>query len=369
MTVDHRRNETIEEPRAIVQWHLTARCQLRCAHCYMPEDELFQREIQNELEHQDCIRVMDDFSEVCDRWRMPMQISFSGGDPLLRPDLYDLIAYARAKGIRVTIMGNPILLTRQVARKLKQLGIFAYQVSIDGLEETHDGLRGRPGLFGETLRAIRLLKEEGIRSYAMFTLSQRNAHDLIEVIRLVAREGVAGFDFARLVPVGSGRALESEMLAPLEYRDLLLNVHEEYQRLADNGCQTRFGRKEHLWNLLYRELGLIEAPPPADLIVGGCNSGRSAAALAIGYVTLTILADGTVLSCRRLPISIGKVPEQSILEIFTRSEALNELRQIELMEKCGQCELLHSCRGCPAVAYAVHGSYFAPDPQCWKDWS
>ncbi len=99
-------------------------------------------------------------------------------------------------------------------------------------------------------------------------------------------------------------------------------------------------------------------PKDKEMIYNGCGIGSS---------ILTVLADGTVYSCRRLPIQIGKVPEQSIKDIFINSPEHNKMRQVEKMQKCSKCELLQFCRGCPAVAYAIYGDYMAPDPQCWKE--
>jgi len=149
------------------------------------------------------------------------------------------------------------------------------------------------------------------------------------------------------------------MLTPQEYRGLLLKVLEEYKCLQENGCRTYFGRKDHLWRLLYQELGLLKPlPKKKETIYNGCGIGSS---------ILTILADGTVYACRRLPVEIGKVPEQSIKEIFINSPEHNKMRQVEKMQKCSNCELMQFCRGCPAVAYATHGDYMASDPQCWKE--
>jgi radical SAM protein with 4Fe4S-binding SPASM domain len=286
------------------------------------------------------------------------RINFTGGDPLARPDIFELINYAAQKGIMVGILGNPEPLDYNTALKLKKLGVARYQISIDGLEETHDSLRS-PGSFKRSLEGLRMLNRVGIPSVVMFTLSKLNAKDLIPVIRLMAKENVYLFDFARLVPIGRGKSLKDEMLEPLEYRNLLLQVLEECRKLQEVGCRTRFGRKENLWKLLYMELGLWRPSPHRDkkIIYDGCG---------VGINLLTILSDGTVYSCRRVPIPIGKVPDQSLLDIFLKSEKLNELRQEEKIEKCNQCELWQFCRGCRGVAYGAYGSYFASDPQCWK---
>lgn len=349
----------VRKPQFILQWHLTAKCEQKCAHCYMRDEPSYKDEIEKELSYKECLRVLDDYLEMAEKLGAATSINFTGGDPLLKPEIFDLIRESTKRGVSVGMLGNPNLLTPKIAKKLKNCGLIKYQLSLDGLEKTHDRLRGRKGLFKDTLRAIDVLREEDILTLVMFTLSKENSGDLIKVIRLVAEQGVSLFDFARLVPVGSGAMLRDQMMEPYEHRELLLNVLEEYKRLEEDGYQTYFGRKDHLWNLLYEELGLFQYPVDEnkDLIYGGCSIGNN---------ILSVLADGTIYACRRLPIKIGKVPEQSIRDIFFNSPELNKMRKIENMEKCGQCELLRFCRGCPAVSFGVNGSYFAPDPQCWK---
>lgn len=346
-------------PHFTLQWHLTARCDQSCMHCYMHDSPTYARELKDELSYEDCCKIIDDLSDTFNNWGMPTRISFTGGDPLLREDFFDLIAYAGKRGIEIGILGNPNHLNYETAKRLKDLGVTRYQVSIDGLEETHDRLRGRKGLFKDTIRAIHVLEDVGIPSVVMFTLSKENANELIGVIRTVAQEGVSIFDFARMVPIGTGEQLKKQMLTPLEYRELLLKVLEEYKYLQENGCRTYFGRKDHLWKLLYQQLGLLKPlPKDKETIYNGCGIGSS---------ILTILADGTIYACRRLPVEIGRVPEQSIRDIFINSPEHNKMRQVENMQKCSKCELMQFCRGCPAVAYGTCGDYMASDPQCWKE--
>lgn len=356
---DKSRRRPERGPHFTLQWHLTARCDQDCMHCYLYDSPTYERELTNELSYEDCCKIIDDFQATFDNWGMPTRISFTGGDPLLREDIYDLIAYAQKKGIGIGILGNPNHLDYETAKRLKDLGVSRYQVSIDGLEETHDRLRRRKGLFKDTIRAIHVLEDAGIPSVVMFTLSRENANELIEVIHRVVKEGVSIFDFARVVPIGAGEQLRGQMLTPQEYRKLLLEVLEEYKCLQENGYHTYFGRKDHLWRLLYQELGLLKPlPKDKETIYNGCGIGSS---------ILTVLADGTVYACRRLPVEIGKVPEQSIKDIFITSLEHNKMRQVERMQKCSKCELLQFCRGCPAVSYATYGDYMSPDPQCWKE--
>jgi radical SAM/SPASM domain protein of ACGX system len=326
----------------------------------MHDESTYKSELKNELSYKNCLKILDDFLVTTKKWKAKGCINFTGGDPLLKPEIYKLIKYASENGILVGILGNPNLLTYKVAEKLKHSGLSRYQISIDGIEKTHDLFRGRKGSFKEALGAIEILNTVGIRSVVMFTLSKANASELIKVIRLVAKKKVAAFDFARLVTVGSGSKLKKQLLSPKEYRNLLLKVLKEYDRFKEKNCFTYFGRKDHLWKLLYLELGLFQNPINEDksLIYSGCPLGNN---------TASVLADGTVYACRRLPIKIGKIPEESLRDIFIYSKELNKMRKIEKLKKCRCCELLRYCRGCPAVAYGLTGNYYEADPQCWKE--
>jgi len=351
-------NKSGERPAFGLQWHVTARCNQQCTHCYMLDSPTYASEIANEMPFDTFARILDDFVGVLRRWQLGGHINFTGGDPLLREDFFDILAYTHAKPEikHINLLGNPYLVTPETARRMRDNGVRFYQISIDGLEKTHDAMR-RPGSFRDALRALGVLRQAGIATAIMFTLlGKSNVHELLDVIQLAVDHHVDHFAFDRVVPIGRGQELDDEWLSAQEFRDLLHRVAQEYRRLGGQG--TEFARKSHLWKLYYREYGLLP-PLPADkgdVIYSGC---------AAGYNSLAILADGTVYPCRRLPITVGKFPEQRFEELFTESQALDEIRNIQGFEKCGRCDLLQVCRGCPAVARAVTGSNFGPDPHCW----
>jgi len=349
-------NPEKEERFFTLQWHLTALCDQHCKHCYMYDSETYLDELKNPLTYEQCKMVMDDFYKTTKEWNIKGRIVFTGGDPLLRKDFFKILRYAKRKGFILGILGNPYHLDLTVANKLRNFGISFYQISIDGLEKTHDKFRRR-GSFKESLRALRVLKKIGIKTKVMFTVSKTNKNDLVKVMQLLAKEGVDIFSFSRLTPVGSGAKLKKDLLSPKEYKDLLFKVLEEIIKLKRKGYRTYFKIRENLCFLLAQELGLLPSIPNDNIIYDGCY---------VGVNSLAILTNGVVYPCRRLPIKIGKVPEQKIKDIFLNSKTLNKLRNVEELKKCSKCDLLQICRGCPAVAYGVHSSFFAPDPQCWK---
>jgi radical SAM protein with 4Fe4S-binding SPASM domain len=325
----------------------------------MYDSPFYESEAKNELSLLDCKSIIDDFADTLRHLSRKGSIYFTGGDPLLREDFFEMLKYTAKKNIYpIGIAGNSYHLDYDTALKLKEYGVFMYQISLDGLSDTHDRFR-KSGSFDDALRGFEVLNKAGINSMCMFTLSKQNMHQLIPVIRLAAEIGLTGFDFDRIVPVGSAKNLTTQIIEPLEYQELLLQVNEEYKSLRAKGYKTQFGYKDSLWGLVLDEKSIISTQilvPEGYSLKRGCL---------IGFAGLTILADGSVMACRRLPITIGKIPRQKIWEIFHGSPVLNELRQFDKLEKCSSCANFENCKGCRAVAYGYSGSYYSKDPSCW----
>lgn len=346
------KQSTLRYPMFSIQWHLTTDCPNACKHCYMERNN-------RTLSLSKCKAIVDDFKSLIRNWNCRGRILFTGGDPLLYPYFFELLSYTRKTipEITIGILGNPELLTEKIIQKLKANNLYSYQVSIDGLEKTHDYFRYE-GSFRETLKKLKILKQAKIKTVVMTTVSNTNLKEIPKVVDLVVGNKVDLFGFHRLVPIGNGEMMKDGLVSPIDYRWLLSEVDGKCQGFED--CGTTFGGGEPLWKLLHFEKGIIPRQKSGNgkLIWGGCSMGCSG---------ISILEDGTVLACRRLPIRIGKLPEQTIRDIFLFSPELNKMREIEKLEKCKDCELLLYCRGCRAIAHAVHGDYFKPDPQCWKE--
>jgi radical SAM protein with 4Fe4S-binding SPASM domain len=212
----------------------------------------------------------------------------------------------------------------------------------------------KKGSFKESLRAFNLLQASKIASACMFSLSKLNANELKEVMTLAADYKIDVFSFARVVPFGQMK--KEEIFSPLEYRDFLTETYTHQLRLTASGTLTRFTFKDHLWKLFFYERKEYQVMENTDQILDGCGMGIN---------NLSVLADGTVYACRRFISPVGKLPQQSIAQIFL-GKKLNEYRRVEKLEKCSRCKLLNYCRGCPAVAWGTNGSYKRADPQCWK---
>jgi len=338
-----------------LQWHVTVRCDQNCKHCYMRDEKFYKQQLENPLSYEEITKIIDKYIEFTDRWNLSRWIYFTGGDPLLREDFFDILKYCKKNKIPTGILGNPFHINEKTVSRLEKLSVLKYQLSIDGMEKIHDELRSR-GSFKETLRALKILNESNISTIVMFTISRKNKDDLFDVIDLVVKSGVDGFTFTRLVPIGSGKDFLNDLLSPEEWKNLLLSTIEKYRKYEKNGCKTFLGRNKCCpWVALERDLGLL-TPSDLDneenLFLQRCPVGNHFA----------ILADGTVLACRKLPIEIGKLPEQTFEEILS-SEKYKQIVDERCIKKNRQCDI--KIRGCPSMAYAITGDIRNPDPDIW----
>ncbi len=185
----------------------------------------------------------------------------------------------------------------------------------------------------------------------MSTVSKANVKEIPLLIKHIVGLKVKSYAFARYCPTHNDI---EDMFTPMEYRSFLDSMWKIYSKYVDSG--VNFVLKDHLWQLYLMEEGLFDPVDTEGIIVAGCGLGIS---------HLSVLADGTVMACRRFNSPVGKVPEQSFSDIFF-NQKMNEYRDYSTLEKCKDCNLLNYYRGCMAVAYGVNRRHTAPDPQCWK---
>ena len=333
------------------QWHITDACDQRCKHCYIfSEDNSIPLKI---MPYEQVESTLDNILAMCARMQRLPYIYLTGGDPILHPRFWDVLALFKHHDIPFTILGNPFHLSDEVCERLRFYGCDKYQLSIDGLRSTHDEMR-RPGSFDVTLEKIGCIRRAGIKCAVMTTVSGTNIKEIPSIVDIVVEHGVRIFAFARYCPTSLEKSTHIE---PEEYRDFLDVMWNKFQQYKDSG--TIFNLKDHLWTLYLYEKGLFTIPEdlPADVVSDGCNCANC---------HLTILPDGMVMACRRFDSCVGDVGQQSLYDIFT-GERMDAYRDYDRFEKCADCELLRFCRGCPAVAYGYTHNFYAADPQCWKE--
>jgi len=341
----------------VVQWHITDKCNFKCKFCYIPHEYKTGMK-RRELSYDDIVKIIDDICELAKNFNLMVRINFTGGDPLLREDFFDIARYAKSKGIFVSILGNPIT-DEDIVRELKKLRVFRYQISIDGLKDTHEYFRGKNS-WDLAIKSLKLLGEFGITRVVLTTVSRINYHEVPKLIEYLYKNNLVEiYDFSGIVPIGEGGRYYEECLKPEEFRELLFKVYFTYKKLYEEGYKPHIGTKDPLWALMYHDLGILR--PEVYKLVRvrhGCS---------IGWFGLVIDVDGKVYGCRRLPEEVGDVTVQKIGEIFFTSPKLKNMREVKRIDGCKDCLLWGVCRGCRAIAWAISkGNYFARDPRCWK---
>jgi radical SAM/SPASM domain protein of ACGX system len=332
------------------QWHITDDCDQRCKHCYIFSENNKKPIISMTLD--EIKSVLSNCLEFCSRFNREPYFYITGGDPILHPNFWELMRIIQNTCAEFTILGNPFHLTDEVCKKLKDFGCDKYQMSLDGMRETHDWFR-KKGSFDTTLEKIKCINNAGINSVIMTTVSSKNINEIPDIIDTVVKNKVDTFAFARYCATSLEK---NSNITPLEYKDLLDKCYKKFQEYENS--ETYFDYKDHLWTLYLYENGLFKIPQDAekDVIYDGCNCGNC---------HITICSNGDIFACRRFESKVGNVFKDKISDVWLNQ--MEEYREYNKFEKCSKCELLAFCRGCPAVAYGETHNFYSADPQCWKE--
>lgn len=321
-------------PTFTLQWHITQVCDLHCRHCYDRTD-------RKPLELDQAIKVLDDLYDFCRQQHVFTQVTFTGGNPLLYPHFNEIYQEAADRGFMTAVLGNPMPRHRIKEIVSIQKPEF-YQVSLEGLREHNDYMRGE-GHFDRIFDFLDLLKEMDIYSMVMLTLTRANMDEVLELAELL-RDRVNLFTFNRLAMVGEGADLAS--VKPEDFPAFL----EKYMEAGkDNPCMSL---KDNFFNLLRHK----QAMP----YVGGCAGFGCGAA----FNFVSLLPEGEVHACRKLPSLIGNIQEQSFDEIY-QGEIAKRYRAGS--SACNDCEIRPVCGGCLAVSYGFGNDIFTElDPYCFR---
>lgn len=339
------------EHEFFIQWHLTERCNLRCTHCYQTgswSDELTLREISD---------VISEVDETLRSWEKDYDISFTpsfsvtGGEPFLRGDLSRILEEIGGHGFDIYLLTNGTLVTADKARELARVKVKGVQVSMEGPEKVHDGIRGK-GSYASSLRGIRHLLDAGLKVTINATVSELNAGALFGLVDVALLLGVRRMGFSRLVPSGRGLGLLDQMMTA----DRVEATYRELLSLSPEGLEIVTG------DPVASQMSCSDSEDSGSVARSGCAAGLSG---------LTFLPDGTIVPCRRLHLPIGNVRTDALREVWATSPVLEALRdRSRYSGKCGSCPRWADCRGCRAIAYAHaaargRGDFLAEDPQCF----
>ncbi|QKF08029.1 radical SAM protein [Berryella wangjianweii] len=340
----------IKAPR-IVAWEITRSCNLACEHC---RAAAHCNPYPGELTLEECKRVMDDIASITD----PILI-LTGGEPLMRPDIWEIIDYANELGLHPVIGTNGTLITDEVARKMAEHGIPRVSVSLDFPDETgQDRFRGKDGAFAETMEGIRNMQRHGIGVQVNTTVTKMNNHLVDELHDLALESGAVAFHPFLLVPTGRGEDLIDVELTPDEYEEVLLWAFERQQTSPMHFKPTDSPQYYRILRQQAAKAGIKVTPETHGLeaMTRGC----------LGGITFVFISHvGEVQPCGYFDMNLGNVKQVPFSQIWTHSPVFDDLRHYDRLKgKCGACEFKGVCGGCRARALALYGDYLEEEPYC-----
>ena len=350
-----------KDKKPVVVWNVGRRCNLRCVHCYSRSRDI---DYTDELTTEQGFALIDDLAQ----FGSPVLL-FSGGEPLMRPDILQLIARAREKGMRAVLSTNGTLITEEKAAELKSYDLSYVGVSLDGLQETNDKFRGREGAFDMALKGIRNCKATGIKVGLRFTMNKRNVQDIPGIFDLVKQEDIPRICFYHLVYAGRGSKLVEEDLTHEESRKAVEVIMKSAREVHDAGRPVEVLTVDNHCDGPYVYMKLLEEDPARaeDVMELLKMNGGNSTGIGIGCVSW----DGSVHPDQFWRhYSFGNVTERPFSEIWTDTsdELMGRLkdRKKHLKGRCAECKYLDVCNGNFRVrAEAVTGDVWACDPACY----
>ena len=337
-----------------IAWEITRRCNLRCVHCRSSS----QLEVEGhpDFSLDEAKRVLDDIHS----YASPVVV-LSGGEPLLRPDVFDIASYGTALGLRMCLATNGSLVTADTCRLITESGIRMVSLSLDGsTAAVHDDFRNQPGAFDGVMNAIRLFNAHNIDFLVNSSFTKRNQDEAPKIHQLVKSLGATAWYLFMIVPTGRGEEIMAELIPPDEY-EAMLNWHYDMEKEEDELLVRPTCAPQYYRVVLQRAKQEGERFKRRTLKF---STGGSKGCLA-GQLICMIDVDGNVLPCSYFPLPAGNIRHQSFREIWEESPLFLEMRDFAgYKDHCGRCEYLNVCGGCRARAWAVTGDYLAGEPFC-----
>jgi AdoMet-dependent heme synthase len=335
----------------LVAWETTRNCNLSCVHC---RASATCGPYSNELDTQAAYKLLDQIAEVA----RPI-IILTGGEPLMRDDIFDIAAYGNAKGMRMVMSPNGTLVTEEIAEKMAASGVQRLSISLDGASaESHDRFRGVAGAFDGALRGIQHAKAAGIEFQINTTITKTNLDQIPKILELAESFGAVAHHIFLLVPTGRGKYIVDQEIDAHEYEQTLNWFYDQRDKTP---LQLKATCAPHYYRIL-RQRAKADGKTVTfeshglDAVTRGCLAGT-------GFCFVS--HRGIVQPCGFLDLNCGDVTQQSFAEIWRNSEHFQKLRDFgQLKDKCGYCEYRRVCGGCRARAYEATGDYLAAEPLC-----
>ena len=345
----------------LVVWNFTYKCNLNCKHCYSDAGGLSRQELSTS----EAMKVVDQIADFG-----VTSLAFSGGEPLMRTDFFEVATRAVESGLYVSLATNGTLLNKERVRILKKIGLNYVEVSLDGANsKTHDAFRGKTGSFDQALKGLENCVKEDICTCLAVTATKNNLAEIPSVLDLAEKMGIERFTLFNFVPTGRGKDMLELDPSPEEREEVLEFLRKKLSegsriailttapQLARVALQVPSTQEDIVVPFAHMESATIskKAKALADFI-GGCGAGRFYCAVS---------PEGSVQPCVFLPITVGNLKTEKLEDIWFNSSVFNDLRDREKLKgRCGRCEFKFVCGGCRARAFAYHNDYLMSDPGC-----
>jgi len=349
--------------KPIVVWNITRMCNLKCVHCY---NDSGAGKTSNEATTEQAKTILDDLAQ----FGVP-SVLFSGGEPLLRPDLFELIEYAGQKGLRTVISTNGTLITQKTAQKIKAKGVSYVGISLDGIGPVNDKFRGVDGAFDLAVKGIRNCKDAGVRVGLRLTLTRRNVRELERFFDFFESENIERACFYHLVPSGRGGDIAGEVLSHSQSRDALDIILAKARQFKADGRKTDILTVDNHVDGVYLYLKLLADEPGCAEKVWKLLSWNGGGLYSSGVGIASIDFDGKVHPNQFWGhYDLGDTHQRSFSEIWTDTDEplLKGLRnrRAYIKGRCRLCKFFDGCGGSLRVRAALHfGDPWAPEPACY----
>ncbi|MFA4827854.1 MAG: radical SAM protein [Thermodesulfovibrionales bacterium] len=337
-----------------IAWEITRRCNLRCVHCRSSSET--EAKGHPDFSTIEAFRIIDDIVS----YAKPVVV-LSGGEPLVRHDVFEIARYGTDKGLRMCLATNGTLVTDEICEKIRNSGIRIVSLSLDGSEETvHDNFRNQKGAFAGVINAAKLFKKYGIEFIINSSFTKRNQEEIPKIYRLAKELGATAWYMFMIVPTGRGEEIMNELISKEDYEEIL-EWHYQMEK-GEKDMLVRPTCAPHYYRIVLqksKEEGEKFEKRTLKFSTGGAKGCIA------GQVICLIDVDGNVLPCSYFPKSAGNIKEKTFKDIWENSELFKDLRDFKKYKgKCGSCEYINVCGGCRARAYSIHGDYLEEEPFC-----
>ena len=345
--------KNVKNQLRLIFWETTAGCNLECVHCRRLD--VSKELMRDDLTTEQSFQLIDNIASV----GKPILV-LSGGEPLFRPDIFDIAKYGVKKGLTLALATNGTSVDEAIAQKIVDSGIQRVSISFDGAtSKTHDEFRKLPGSFDMALRGLKHLQKLGMSVQINSTIAKHNVHEIKQLYKNAVELGVHALHIFMLVPVGCGvKIADDQMLPPEQYEEVL---NWFYDVSLEKKIETKATCAPHYFRIMRqraKEDGIKITPKTHGMaaMTKGCLAGSS-----ICFVS----HKGEVFPCGYLPVEAGHILKQSFKDVWDNSEVFKNLRDPDLLlGKCGICEYKKVCEGCRARAYFEKGNYLEEEPYC-----